>query len=241
MESAVRVPQSQEVAIRSFIRVNHKIRVSQVRCLGVNGDMLGVLATRDALRLAEQAGMDLVEGSPNADPPVCRIMDYGKFRYDESIKEKEARKHQHNRAVKEVKFHCSVAEHDYQTKLTHTRDFLQKGHKVKLTLQYRGRENAHRELGYALVNRLIKDCEGLATVEMSPRIMGRSLIAMLANVSQKHQAPPPSRPAPAVKPEVTAPKPASAPEVATDPVVSAPVLPPPVPAETEKKALDSAP
>jgi translation initiation factor IF-3 len=161
--------------------VNHKIRAPKVRCVNANGDMLGVLVTRDALKMAHELGLDLVEVSPNADPPVCRIMDFGKFRYEESIKRKKARKqaHGHSRVVKEVKFHANVAEHDYQTKLNHTREFLGKGHKVKLSLQFRGRENAHRELGFEVMNRAIKDCAEMCNVEMAPRLMGRSLIAML--------------------------------------------------------------
>ena len=149
--------------------------------------MLGVVPTRDALRMANEAGLDLVEVSPNADPPVCRIMDYGKFRYEESIKQKRARKQAHtsSRVVKEVKFHANVAEHDYQTKLGHARRFLEKGHKVKMSLQFRGRENAHRELGFDLVKRAIQDCDDLCTVEMPPRLMGRSLIAMLGSKPAK--------------------------------------------------------
>jgi translation initiation factor IF-3 len=141
--------------------------------------MLGVLTTREAMRLAQEHGLDLVEIAPNADPPVCRIMDFGKFRYEESIRQREARKHQHNRPVKEIKFHANVAEHDYLTKVNHAKGFLEKGHKVKLTLVFRGRENAHRELGFEVVNRVIKDCEGLCVVDMSPKIMGRSLVALL--------------------------------------------------------------
>lgn len=158
-----------------------------VRCVLPDGTMAGVVPTRDALRMAEEHGMDLVEISPNADPPVCRIMDFGKYRYDESLKKKKARRQamSHNRAVKEIKFHANVAEHDYQTKLTHTRDFLSKGHKVKLTLQFRGRENAHKELGMAVVHRVIKECEDVAVLDMEPKIMGRSVFAMLGGKLRK--------------------------------------------------------
>ena len=143
--------------------------------------MLGVMATREAMRSAEKQGLDLVEISPNADPPVCRIMDFGKFRYLESIKKKKARKQSlaHSRTVKEVKFHANVAEHDYRTKVNHARKFLEKGHKVKLSLQFRGRENAHRELGFDVVNRVIKECDDLAGVDMAPKLVGRSVVAML--------------------------------------------------------------
>jgi translation initiation factor IF-3 len=143
--------------------------------------MLGVISTRDALRLAEQAGLDLVEISPNADPPVCRVMDFGKYRYTEEQKKKQARRQAvlHNRSIKEIKFHANVEEHDYKTKVNHIREFLEKGHKVKLSLQFRGRENAHRELGFEVIKRVIADCEALGVVEMEPRMIGRSILAML--------------------------------------------------------------
>lgn len=149
------------------------------------GNMVGVLPTKEALKMAESRGLDLVEVSPNANPPVCRIMDFGKFRYDESLREREARKKQHARTVKEVKFHANVAEHDYETKIKHAKEFLQKGHKVKLSLMFRGRENAHRELGFEVIQRAIKDCEGLCVVDMAPKLVGRSVVAMLGTKSSK--------------------------------------------------------
>jgi translation initiation factor IF-3 len=166
---------------RTFVRVNHKIRVAQVRCVKGDGEMVGVIPTRDAMRLAMQEGLDLVEVSPNADPPVCRIMDFGKYRYEESIKRRQARKHQQARSLKEVKFHANVGEHDYQTKVGHIRDFLTKGHKVKVTLTFRGRENAHRELGFEVVQRVIKDAEDLSQIDMAPRLMGRSVVCLLGS------------------------------------------------------------
>ena len=157
----------------------------QVRCLDAAGNMLGVISTQDALRMAQEQQLDLVEISPNADPPVCRIMDFGKFRYQESLKDKEARRHQHRQVVKEMKFHANVGEHDFQTKLAHIKDFLTKGHKVKVSLVFRGRENVHREIGFEVVNRVIKECEGVCTVDMTPRMMGRMLIAMLGGKAPK--------------------------------------------------------
>ena len=149
--------------------------------------MGGVMSTRDAMKLAEEHGMDLVEISPNADPPVCRIMDFGKYRYNESIKEKKARKqaHLHSRSVKEVKFHANVAEHDFETKVNHAQKFLEKGHKVKLSLQFRGRENAHRELGFEVINRVIKALESVSQMDMEPKMIGRSCVAMLSAKSKK--------------------------------------------------------
>lgn len=147
--------------------------------------MAGIMPTKEALALAQQQGLDLVEISPHADPPVCRIMDFGKYRYEESRKNKKARKHQHSHATKEIKFHVNVAEHDYKVKVDHVRNFLEKGHKVKVSLTFRGRENAHRDLGFDLVNRVLKDCEDLSVVDMEPKMLGRSIISMLGPRSSR--------------------------------------------------------
>lgn len=142
--------------------------------------MAGVMITRDALRLAEQFGLDLVEVSPNADPPVCRIMDFGKFRYEESKRAKQARKNQHSMVVKELKFHANVAEHDFETKLNHAHDFLDNGHKVKFSLMFRGRENAHRELGFEVIKRALAQCEGHGVPDSDPKLMGNSIVVMVS-------------------------------------------------------------
>jgi translation initiation factor IF-3 len=142
--------------------------------------MLGVMATRDAQRLADQQGLDLVEVSPNAEPPVCKIMDYGKFRYEESIKRKQARKNQKTVQVKEIKFHASVDPNDLAHKMRQMKEFLEAGHKVKVTLQYRGRENAHKELGVEVMQNVIQDCADFSVVEQNPRLIGRTLGCMLA-------------------------------------------------------------
>jgi translation initiation factor IF-3 len=162
--------------------------------------MLGVMTTRDAQRMAEQQGLDLVEISPTADPPVCKIMDFGRFRYEESTRRKQARKNQSRQQIKEVKFHAGVEEHDLQTKLKHIRGFLTDGDKVKITLQYRGRENAHKELGMAVVTRVVKECEPMAIVEQQPRLIGRLLGCMLA--------PRPAKPGSQPKASSEAPRPA---------------------------------
>lgn len=156
-----------------------------MRCVNANGDMVGVISTSDALRLAHQQGLDLVEISPKADPPVCRIMDFGKYRYDESVKEKLARKRVHRNSVKEIKFHANVGDHDYATKMGHVHKFLEKGHKVKLSLQFRGRENAHREIGFEVINRAITECGELCQVDMAPKLVGRSIVSMLSPKSGK--------------------------------------------------------
>ena len=142
--------------------------------------MLGVMATRDAQRLADQQGLDLVEVSPNAEPPVCKIMDYGKFRYEESIKRKQARKNQKVAQIKEVKFHATTDTGDIEHKLRQIREFIEEGDKVKVTLQYRGRENAHKELGVELVNRVVEACSGFAITEQPPKLIGRVLGCLLA-------------------------------------------------------------
>ncbi len=159
----------------------------KVRCVMPDGSMAGVVPTHEALKLAKDQGLDLVEISPNADPPVCRIMDFGKFQYNESVKRKKARKQSmaSNRAVKEIKFHANVGEHDYDTKVQHARKFLEKGHKVKVSLQFRGRENAHRELGFEVVNRVLKDLEEISTVDMQPKLIGRNIVCMLGKKTKK--------------------------------------------------------
>ena len=212
--------------------------------------MLGVMTTRDAQRLADQQGLDLVEVSPNAEPPVCKIMDFGKFRYEESIKRKVARKNQKTTLIKEVKFHASVDTNDLGHKLRQIKEFLAEGHKVKVTLQYRGRENAHKELGMEVVNRVIQDCLAEAIVEQSPRLIGRTLGCMLAAKPAKpgsgqqssQQAPrPPAPPKPVVA--ASAPAPAAAPASGPAPIsaaVSAPI-PEPTPVAIPVQGLAPAP
>jgi translation initiation factor IF-3 len=159
--------------------------VPEVRLTGADGAQLGVVSTREAMIKAQEAGLDLVEISPNAKPPVCRLMDYGKYRYEQGRRERAQRKNQHQGAVKEIKFRPNVGDHDYETKVGHVRKFLEKGHKVKISLTFRGRENAHRELGFAVVERVIKDCEDISVVDMPAKRMGRMIVAMLGVRSQK--------------------------------------------------------
>ena len=170
--------------------------------------MLGVLATREAQRMAQQQGLDLVEVSPNAEPPVCKIMDFGKFRYDEGMKRKQARKTQQRQVIKEVKFHANVDPHDLETKLRKTREFLAEGNKVKLTLAYRGRENAHKDLGFEVMQRVIKELETEAVCEQQPRLLGRLLGCLLAPRPQKPAKGGGKRPEPKPAPDRTAQPPA---------------------------------
>jgi len=137
------------------------------------------MSLRDALALAERYRLDLVEVAPNANPPVCRIMDFGKFKYETEKKEREARRHQAATRVKEIQFHPSVEEHDYQTKLRKLREFILDGHRVKVSLFFRGREHAHHELGYQLLQRVMNDCQDIASPDQIPTPMGRGLVMML--------------------------------------------------------------
>ncbi len=142
--------------------------------------MLGVMSTVDARKRASEKGLDLVEISPNAKPPVCRIMDYGKYQYEESRKQRAARKRQHSLSLKEIKFHVNVDDHDYETKLNHIKGFLSKGHKVKVSLFFRGRENAHRDLGFKLMDRVRESCKDIAGTDVAPRMVGRGIFMILA-------------------------------------------------------------
>lgn len=185
----------------------------EIRCIDADGTMIGVIRTSEAQKNAQAQGLDLVEVSPTAKPPVCRIMDYGKYRYDLNRKQKAARKQSHAHALKEIKFHSNVEEHDYQFKRNRIVQFLEKGHKVKVSLMFRGRENAHRELGFALIERVIKDCADLSSVDMQPRLMGRHIVSMLSPAADKPtrkqaDAPKaeakPRKPAPAAEPKAEA-------------------------------------
>jgi len=140
---------------------------------------MGVVLTREALNRAGNLGLDLVEISPNAKPPVCRIMDYGKFKYDKHKKDRAAKKNQTHTKLKEIKFHANVGEHDYQTKLRHAREFLEQGHRLKFSLYFRGRENAHHDLGFDVMNRCADELEDIGQIEQRARLQGRSLIMLV--------------------------------------------------------------
>ena len=181
--------------IAQFTRVNYKIRVPQVRVLDAQGNMLGVMATRDAQRLAENRGLDLVEITPNATPPVCKIMDYGKFKYEQSIREKQQRKAQKATQVKEIKFHPGTDVGDLEHKIRQIRSFLADGNKVRLSLQFRGRENAHRDIGEDKIAEVLDMIKGECTVEQAPKTDGRihfCLIGPLRKSGQKPAAAPAS-------------------------------------------------
>lgn len=155
-----------------------------MRVVGPSGEQFGIMDTREALRLAEEKELDLVLVAPTADPPVAKLMDYGKFRYEQQLAEKEARKKAKRTEVKSIKFRVKIDEHDYQTKLSHIKRFLEEGHKVKVTIMFRGREMSHPELGERLLSRVAEDLKGLAVVEMKPEILGRDMNMLLAPVAK---------------------------------------------------------
>lgn len=144
-----------------------------MRLIGEDGKQFGVVNINDALRIAEEAGFDLVEVAPNVNPPVCRIMDYSKFKYEQEKREREAKKKQHIVHLKELKFGPKIEEHDYQVKLHHLEKFIKRGDKVKITMRFRGREMQHIELGRKVLDRLVKDISALGEVEKSPSLEGR--------------------------------------------------------------------
>ncbi len=149
------------------------------------GTQLGIVDTREALRIAKEKGLDLVLVSPAAKPPVAKILDYGKWRYEQQQQEKERRKKQKRQEQKAIKFRVKVSEHDYQTKLKHVRRFLEDGHKVKVTIMFRGREMAHPELGKKILDRVAEDLREIATVEMPPQLAGRDMNMVLAPIQKK--------------------------------------------------------
>jgi translation initiation factor IF-3 len=161
-------------------RMNEAIRAREVRLIDENGQNVGVVSKQDAQDRATAAGLDLVEISPDADPPVAKILDYGKFKYQEQKKAAEARKRQKIVEIKEIKMRPSIDDHDYDVKMRSMRRFFDEGDKVKITLRFRGRELAHQELGYRLLQRVKTDIETLAKVESEPRLEGRQMVMVLA-------------------------------------------------------------
>ncbi|HVP37522.1 MAG TPA: translation initiation factor IF-3 [Terriglobales bacterium] len=158
-----------------YIRINERIRVPQIRLIDTTGEQIGIVPTREALRMAVEKGFDLVEISPTAKPPVCKIMDYGKYKYELNKKAKNAKKKQHIIQMKEMRLRPKIEEHDYQFKLKHIQDFLEKGNKVKVLVEFRGREMAHQEMGQKIVHRLEEDLKNLGIVEQKAKMEGRNL------------------------------------------------------------------
>lgn len=161
-------------------RINRNIRSPEVRVIGADGEQVGVMNSEDAIKMAEEADLDLVEIQPNAEPPVCRVMDYGKYRYEVSKKRQESKKKQTRVSVKEVKFRPGTDIGDYDVKLRNLQRFLNEGNKTKVTLRFRGREMAHKELGLEMLNRVRDDLDELATVEQEPKLEGRQMVMVMA-------------------------------------------------------------
>jgi translation initiation factor IF-3 len=172
----------------SFVRVNGKIRAREVRVVGIDHKQLGVLSLSEALTLARTSGVDLVEIAPNATPPVCRLVDFGKFRYEQSKKDKESRKHQHANKVKEVQLSPKIDPHDLGVKLAHAIDFLCEDMKVKVVLKFRGREMAHTEIGFQLIEKFLKDAAPYGHPDFAAKLVGRSITMMISPLPRNKRA-----------------------------------------------------
>lgn len=172
------------------MRVNKEIRAPRVRVIGANGEQVGIIALYEALRLAEDAELDLVEVVSNSNPPVCKVMNFGKFRYDQTKREKENKKTQHQIKVKEVKIKPNIGTHDLETKYRHARQFIEEGDKVKLTCTFRGREMMHPEFGEKLVREMLDKLSDIAQAEAPPKLMGKMLTVVLAPSTKKKIAKP---------------------------------------------------
>lgn len=167
-------------------RINEEITAKEVRLIDAEGEQAGIVSTRDAQNMADEAGLDLVEISPNAEPPVCKVMDYGKFLFEKAKIQKEQKKKQKQIQVKEVKFRPGTDVGDYQVKLRSLRKFLEGGDKAKVTIRFRGREMAHQEIGIDLLNRIKTELEEIASVESFPKkVEGRQMIMMMAPIAKK--------------------------------------------------------
>lgn len=171
--------------LRSLLRINRAIRVPKVRLIDEEGTQIGIVTIEEALRKAEDANLDLVEIAPNANPPVCKVIDYGKYRYQITKKEKESKKAQHQGKLKEVKIKPNIDAHDLDTKIRRAREFLEKGNKVRVTCTFRGREMAHPEIGKRVSDKFCESLTDCSQVEAQPKMLGRNLSLVLAPVGKK--------------------------------------------------------
>ncbi len=169
--------------------MNERIRAREVRLVAPDGSQIGVKTIDEARWLASQLGLDLVEVAPDARPPVCRLMDYGKYKYEQSVKEREARKRQTRTVIKEVKFRPKIDQHDYVVKMRRAAEFLEEGDKVKVTMMFRGREVTHPEIGHRILSRLSEDVGEMGTVEQGPKLEGRNMTMLLAPVPRSKRKP----------------------------------------------------
>lgn len=164
---------------RDRTRINDRIRVSEVRLIGEDGQQIGVLKTDDARKYAQERNLDLVEVAPDSRPPVCRVLDYSKYKYEQSLKDKQSRKHQQTITIREIKFRPKIAQHDYDTKKGHVERFLRHHDKVKVTIMFRGREREHPERGQKMLLQLAEELQELGTIEQRPLLEGRNMIMVL--------------------------------------------------------------
>jgi len=169
----------QAIALEKQLRVNEEITAPKVRVISTDGKQVGIMAAKEAIKIAEESGLDLVEISPNAEPPVCRVMDYGKFRYQDSKRKAAARKKQKQMHIKEVKFRPGTDVGDYAVKLRNLKRFLENGDKTKVTLRFRGREMMHQELGLLLLKRVEEDLKDIGAVEQHPKMEGRQMVMVI--------------------------------------------------------------
>ena len=208
--------QAQGGHISAEARINERIRSPEVRLVGPKGEQIGIVSLNDALKLAQEADLDLVEVAPTARPPVCKLMDYGKFKYESAVKARESRKNQTQTIIKEIKLRPKIDPHDYGTKKGHVERFLKAGDKVKVTIMFRGREQSRPELGFRLLQRLAGDVEELGFVESQPKQDGRNMIMVIGPHRKKSEskahtpAQPQSRSVPS--PRAAASSPRAAPE-----------------------------
>jgi translation initiation factor IF-3 len=220
---------------RDTTRINERIRVPQVRLIGADGEQLGIVEINDALKRAQEADLDLVEVAPGSKPPVTKLLDYSKYKYEQEQKQKQARKHQQQVNIREIKLRPKIATHDYETKKGHVERFLKHRDKVKVTIMFRGREQAHPERGRALLQKLFADLDGLAVIESAPLQEGRNMSMLLGpskEVEKLTEAAPAGDEAPAEAPaEAKAPA-ADAPAETKAPAADAP-------AEAEAPAADA--
>lgn len=172
------------IIISKELRINEEVRCKEVRLVDDAGQQLGVMAPREAVKIAVEKGLDLVEVAPTANPPVCRIMDYGKYKYEQSKKERDAKKNQKVITVKEVKLRPNIEDHDFETKAKNAAKFLSGGDKVKVTIMFRGREITHPELGLELCQRFAEDLKSIAKIEKAAKVEGRNMIMILAPVKE---------------------------------------------------------
>jgi translation initiation factor IF-3 len=192
---------SPTISKQAALRVNERIRVPEIRLIDENGEQLGVIRTREALAIAKQRNLDLVEVAPTAQPPVCRIMDYGKYRYEQTKKERDARKNQKVIEIKEVRLTPKIDDHDLETKARQAKGFVEDGHKVKLSVKFRGRENAHPEIGRDLLNQFADILKDVAAIEQPARLEGKNMTMLLSKGGRPAAgADRPERPAQAPRP-----------------------------------------